>query len=77
MRSILPRETMLTVVIRDVSAFVHLDEPVTRRTVRIQLTDEQIEKLRLHYTHSSHGSDFHEQISTCFLEEPETRKDSQ
>jgi hypothetical protein len=49
----------LTVVIRDISPFVHLQEPCTYRTVHIPLTDEQVHSLRLTKD---------EQISTSFIE---------
>lgn len=49
----------LTVIIRDISPFIHLQEPCTFRTVHIQLTDEQIHLLRMNKD---------EQVSQSFIE---------
>lgn len=53
---------IITVVIRDVSPFIHLHEPVTYRSVSISLTKEQ-EKI-LKFFHQN------EEISLCFIETP-------
>lgn len=50
----------MTVVIRDVSSFIALGEPVTYRSVRIKLTPEQCEALAMRHDQ--------EEISQTFLE---------
>ena len=61
---------ILTVVIRDYSPVIHLDEPVRRRTVRIELTEQQRAALALRNTH---GLDGYEEISQVILE-PESER---
>jgi hypothetical protein len=59
----------LTVIIADYAKFTHAQEPVEHGSVKIELTQEQLNKLRLNYT-DSRGTDKHyEKISQCFLEE--------
>ena len=50
----------LTVIIADYAPFIHLQEPVNHRSVKIKLTDEQAEQFKL-------GKNEH--ISQCFIEE--------
>lgn len=71
MKTKLPEETKLTVVIRNLGPMFYAEEPPTHRTVQIQLTDEQLEKLRLKVTHGFGypSIDQYEEISNCFLEE--------
>jgi hypothetical protein len=38
------------------------------RSVQIELTDDQQEKMKLKYIGQSGGSEYTEQYSTCFLE---------
>jgi hypothetical protein len=61
----------LTVVIRDESPFLHLQEPVTHRSVVIWLTEGQLDQLALHCTGRIGGSDLFESLSQCFLESTE------
>ena len=70
MKHILPSQT-LTVIIRDDGPFVHMQEPCTYRTVHIELTDNQLEKLKLLNTYQVCGTDGYESICKCFLEEIE------
>lgn len=49
----------LTVIIRDISPFIHLQEPCTHRTVQIPLTDEQVHLLRMNKD---------EQVSQSYIE---------
>ena len=64
---------ILTVVIRDDSPFVHMQEPVRHRTVRIELTDAQIEQLRMRQTGTVMGVPMYEDVAQCFLE-PDTQE---
>ena len=59
----------LTVIIRDISPFVHLNGPVGLRTVRIELTKEQEEKLKLRSIGYINGVETFEEYSACILEE--------
>ena len=63
-----PGPKVLTVIIRDVSPFMHLQEPPTYRSVQIELTPEQREKLSLAWVASSGFTDYHEEVSQCFFE---------
>ena len=58
----------LTFVIRDEAPFVHMQEPVSHRTVSIELTPWQMELLALKFTHSIGVNRFHEDVSSVFLE---------
>lgn len=64
----------LTFVIRDTAPFQVLEEPVTHRTVRIDLTPEQREKLLMFATGQSGGKEIWESIS-CVYWEPTLCKD--
>lgn len=72
----LPAETMLTVIIRNEGPYFNLQEPCTNRTVRIQLTPGQVEKLRLSWHSESWSTEekrpkkSYEVIASCFLEKP-------
>jgi Flp pilus assembly protein CpaB len=54
----------LTVIIMDPTNKIHLEEPVTRRSVRIELTADQEKSLALRNKM--------EEISLCFIE-PEAK----
>lgn len=58
----------LTFIIRDSSPLEFMLEPVTHRTVTIELTEEQINKLSLRWIGNRDG-DLYEEISTVFYEE--------
>lgn len=58
----------LTVIIRNDAPMIHCGDSPSYRSVQIALTEEQMQKLRLNYAHSSGGNDFHEDISKCFIE---------
>ena len=60
---------VITVIIRDISPVVHLNEPVGLRTARIELTKEQEEKLKLRSIGFINGVEMFEQYSICILEE--------
>jgi len=59
----------LTVVIRDESPLIHMQEPVNHRTVHIELTQEQREQLALKCVGRAGGTDLYEQIASAFLED--------
>lgn len=59
----------LRVIIRDPAPLVVLSEPVAHRSVEIELTDEQLDKLRLRNTGVSCGNPLFEDISSVFFEE--------
>ena len=61
-------EVQLTVVIRDTSSFIHLQEPVAHRTVHIVLTPDQKAQLDLRCTGRVGGTDIYEEIASAFLE---------
>lgn len=71
MKTKLPSDTVLTVIIRDEGPLIHLNEPVCLRSVRIELTQEQLEKLRVKHTYTINGQECYESISHCFLEAKE------
>jgi len=58
----------LTVVLRDDAPNIHLGCSPAYRSVTIQLTDEQLERLALKHTHRSAGVKYFEEIAMCFLE---------
>jgi hypothetical protein len=58
----------LTVVIRDIAPFVHMQEAPTHRTVHIELTDQQKDLLRLSCVGQVGGRPMHEELDKAFLE---------
>lgn len=67
-----PKNQKLTVIIRDVSPLTVLQEPVTHRTVSIELTEAQLEQLKLKCTGMNYGEPIYEDISRCFFENAST-----
>lgn len=59
----------LTVILRNISPFICLEEPVEHRTIHIEFTLEQLELLKPRKTGFSSGSPTFEQVSQCFIEE--------
>lgn len=67
----------LTVILRNYAPSWAFKDPVEHRTVRIRLTDEQCQVLRLRCTHEpSPGQTYFEEISQCILEDPHDQKES-
>lgn len=60
--------THLTVLIRDITPLIHLNEPVSHRRVTIELTAEQQQQLKLEKVGHSLGNDIFEDYGTCLLE---------
>ena len=58
----------LTVIIRNISPLIFLQEPADHRSVRIDLTPEQCAKLKFQMTGINSGDEIYEAISSCFLE---------
>jgi hypothetical protein len=58
----------LTVIIRDNSPMIFLQDTPTYRSVKLFLNDEQMEQLVLNYIGTSCGTDYFEEISKCFIE---------
>ena len=59
----------LTVIIRDDSPFMYLQEPPRHRSVNIEFTPEQAEQLKLKSIGRSGGQEWFEEISQCFIED--------
>jgi hypothetical protein len=59
---------ILTVVIRNDAPLIHCGDCPSYRSVRIELTDEQLNLLGLKWTSSSGKDDYYEEISRCFIE---------
>ena len=60
---------VLRFVIMNLTNFIHVQEPPTKRVVTIELTPEQREALKLKWTGRSGGMDEFEQISDVFFEQ--------
>jgi hypothetical protein len=58
----------LTVLIRDDSPFIHLGGSPACRSVSIELTNEQLEKIKLKYIGQAAGKNMYESIDKCFIE---------
>ena len=58
----------LTVIIRDDSPLIFCDDSPTYRSVTINLTNEQLQKLKLRWIGERNRKNFHETISKCFIE---------
>ncbi len=58
----------LRVIFRNDAPMVHCNDSPSYRLVSIDLTPEQIEKLKPRYCYSIGVNDYYEEISKCFLE---------
>lgn len=58
----------MTVIIRDDAPMIHCGDSPSYRTVKIELTDEQIGRIKLKNTSTSGGNKYYEEISRCILE---------
>ncbi len=67
MEPIIPNN-ILTVIIRDNSPMIFLQDAVSHRSVKIELTHEQVEQLKLNWIGTSCGHDYYEEIAQCFIE---------
>ena len=61
----------LTVIIRDCAPYVHMQEPLGHRAIRIELTDEQRRQLALRWTHTIGTEEGYEEVSQVILEPAE------
>lgn len=61
-------DVMLTVVVRDISPFVFMQEPCVYRSVHIELTDEQRRQLALRNVGVNCGTPVYEEFAQAFLE---------
>ena len=66
---IYPTNKMITVIISNPGPFAFMQEPLTHRTVHLELTPEQKEKLKLNHVGISSGQDIYEEISSVFIED--------
>ncbi len=64
---------IITFILRDDGPFCCMQEPPRYRSVHIELTPEQCEKLRLRETHTIAGKQFYETVSLCFVDEEHGR----
>jgi len=62
----------LTVIIRNPANFIFMQEPSTYRSVQIDLTQEQVDKLALEQVGTNCGVRVYEEIAQCFFE-PEVK----
>ena len=69
-----PKPIQLTVIIRNPSNFIHMQEPNTFRSVRIVLTEDQARKLELRQCGCIGMKPYYEEISQCFLENATVEK---
>lgn len=58
----------LIVIIRDASPLFFFNDAPRHRTVTVELTEEQLQKLRLEVVGVEGGKDLSEEIDRCFLE---------
>ena len=59
----------LTVIFRNDMPMIYAGDCPVYRSVQINLTSEQIEKIKCRTVGMSHGNDVYEEISKCFIEE--------
>ena len=72
MKTKLPDDT-LTVIFRDDGPMVCAGDSPAFRSVKIKLTEEQRDALRLRGTYTSGNTEYYESISRCFIEQGETK----
>lgn len=58
----------LTVIIRDDNPMIHCQDSPSYRSVLIELTDEQVQKMALRCNGMSGGNPIYETVSKCFIE---------
>ena len=58
----------LTVLLRNDAPMIFAGDSPSYRTVTIELTEEQAQKITLKYCGKSPNGDIHEEISRCILE---------
>lgn len=68
MKSEILPNNQLTVIIRDDSPLIFCDDFPVYRSVTINLTDDQIQKLKLRWIGERNRENFYETISECFIE---------
>ena len=59
----------LTIIIRDDSPMVFCGDSPSYRSVVVELTKEQVERIELKKVGTSGRTEYYEQISKCFIEE--------
>lgn len=59
---------IMTFIIRDDSPFIHMQEPVTCRSVQVTLTPEQQQAIAVRCTGTIAGRPIYEEVRECFLE---------
>jgi len=67
----------LRVIFRNDWPLVNCQDSPLYRLVSIDLTPEQVEKLKPRYAYSVGGKDYYEEISRCFLELDEDEEDGE
>lgn len=60
----------LTVILRNDAPMIHCGDSPSYRSVTLDLTPEQVNRLLCRYVGSSGGVDLYEEVSKCFLEDP-------
>jgi hypothetical protein len=68
MDNIKPTRTLRFIII-DPAPFYFMQEPCERRSVKIELTDEQLQRLELRKTGTNCGKPVYENISAIFLDD--------
>jgi len=58
----------LTIIIRDNAPLIFANSTPTYRTVRVRLTEDQQNKIRLKHTGTLGGDEVWEEVSQCILE---------
>ena len=58
----------LTVILRDDGPMINCGDSPTYRSVQVELTLEQIERIKPRSTYQVGTTDYFEQISKCFIE---------
>lgn len=59
---------VLTVIIRDDSPMIHCQDAPKFRSVRVILTDDQVNLITLGCTGTTGGTPIYEVVSKCFIE---------
>jgi hypothetical protein len=58
----------LTVIFRDDGPMIHCGDSPSYRSIQISLTPEQEQIIKPRKTYMSGGTQYHEEISKCFIE---------
>jgi hypothetical protein len=68
-----PEKVILTFIVRDISPLLFLNDLPVKRTIQLELTEEQLKKLNLRWVGFDGGKDVYESLAEVFMENIEMK----